>query len=224
MAAGGTRSERVDRRTRAGREDPTTSREHLLAAAAKVFAERGFEGASVEQIAAEAGLSKGTLYWNFKSKDELFLALLEEHIGRRIEAIVELTASLSADQDLSQQASRWLSALLEDEPQVVLLAQEYWARAARDPVLKAVYAERLRSLGEALTRALDARRERLGAPVLPMPTEEVATAYIALADGLARRRLIDPDSVPDHLYGEILALVFQGLVARLERSAGDRPG
>ena len=125
--------QRVDRRTREGRRDPVPSRDRLLEAAARVFAERGFERASVDDIAAEAGLSKGTLYWNFKSKDELFRALMDEHLVRRMHEIFGVAESLPSDQDMAPRASTWLSAVVEDERRFVLLAYEYWARAARDP-------------------------------------------------------------------------------------------
>ena len=57
--------------------------EDLLDAAAVVFAERGYEAASVEAICEAAGYSTGALYSNFKSKDDLFLRLYEARIARR---------------------------------------------------------------------------------------------------------------------------------------------
>jgi AcrR family transcriptional regulator len=207
---------RIDRRTRAGRKDRKSSRERLLDGAARVFAERGFERASVDEVAAEAGVSKGTLYWNFKSKDDLFHALMEEHIDRRAHAVLELTQSAPADQNMAPEASRWLRELLEEERQLVLLSHEYWSRATRDPELRMRYAERQAKLRHALARALEARATQLGAPPFSMSAEWVATAYMALAEGLSFQKLIDPESVPDELYGEIVALVYQGLVARAQ--------
>jgi len=52
----------------------------IFDAAMKVFAEKGFARATVEEIAKHAGIAKGTIYNNYKSKKELFLALLEEEI------------------------------------------------------------------------------------------------------------------------------------------------
>ena len=59
--------------------DKKSSLERLLEAAAKVFAERGYQAASVDETPPPP-LSKGAVYWNFSSKDELFHALLEERI------------------------------------------------------------------------------------------------------------------------------------------------
>jgi AcrR family transcriptional regulator len=210
---------RIDRRTKAGRRNRITSRERLLIAAAKVFAERGFERASVDEIAAEAGLSKGSLYWNFASKDDLFEALLEEHVDRRARAILNLTKEAPAGLDMSAEASRWFSELLREERQLILLSHEYWSRAARDPEIRRRYAERQAKLRRELASALESRGNELGAPPFALSPTDVATAYVALMEGLSFQRLIDPESVSDQLLGEIMALIYQGLVARAQRES-----
>jgi AcrR family transcriptional regulator len=54
------------------------TREELLSAAARVFAQKGYEGASIDDVAAEAGFTKGAFYSNFASKDDVFIALVED--------------------------------------------------------------------------------------------------------------------------------------------------
>ena len=63
------------------------TRDHLLAAAAQVFADRGFHGATLDAVAAAAGFSKGAVYSNFKNKEDLFLALLESGYSREVESL-----------------------------------------------------------------------------------------------------------------------------------------
>ena len=210
---------KADRR---GRAPGTSSRARLLAAAAKIFAERGFAAATVDDVAAAAGLSKGAVYWNFASKEELFLALYDERIDRRNRAMIELLRTAPAGEDMAPEASRYLGELLAEERDVVLIAHEHWALAVRDQKLRTRQARRGRQLRAALAEALEARRERLGAPAFATPPEEVVTAYVALADGLSLLKLVDGSAVPDHLFGEVVALVYQGLVARAERDR--RPG
>src|SRR5687767_15901928 len=70
-------------RERVRRQPRAQTREELLDAAARVFARRGFHGASVEAVSEEAGFSTGAVYSNFESKEELFLSLYEERIQRR---------------------------------------------------------------------------------------------------------------------------------------------
>src|SRR5271165_5975415 len=63
------------------------TREHLLAAAAEVFGQRGFHGASLDEVAAVAGFTKGAVYSNFKNKEDLFLALLESEYQRELATV-----------------------------------------------------------------------------------------------------------------------------------------
>jgi AcrR family transcriptional regulator len=192
----------------------TGSRARLLEAAAKVFTAHGYRAATVDQIVAEAGSSKGGFYWNFASKEELFLALVDDRIDRPLRELIELLRSAPAEQDMAPETSRHFFELLERERDVVMLANEYWALAARSASLRAKYAKRRHELRAALAEALDARRKRLGAPRFSTSAEDVATAFLALATGLAHQRLIDESAVPDHLLGEMLALVYAGLVAK----------
>ncbi|HEU0024461.1 MAG TPA: helix-turn-helix domain-containing protein [Thermoleophilaceae bacterium] len=213
------RSSRPRGRPRAEERAPGESRAALLAAATGVFAERGYRGAGVGEIAAAAGLSKGTFYWNFESKDDLFFALVEERLDRPIREVAELLESSSAGEDMSEAANRRFLEVFAHERDTILLDHEYWALAARDPELRRRYAERQRRLREALGAALDARARRLGAPEFSLPSTAVAGAFLALMSGLARAGLIDPDATPPQLFGEMVATVYAGMVARAE--AGD---
>ena len=76
-------------RTRPTRDD---TRDKLFEAAARVFEEQGIGGASIETIAAAAGFSRGAFYSNFKSKDELIIAMLEDHVDRSIRRNRDLLA------------------------------------------------------------------------------------------------------------------------------------
>jgi AcrR family transcriptional regulator len=209
---------RVDRRTRAARAERRDAREALLEAAAEIFAKRGFRDASVDEIADRAGYSKGALYWHFASKDDLFFALLEERVDRPIHEMIELLESAPPEQDMGPEASRRFVALLRSERELLLLEQEYWSQAVRDPGLGARYAERQMRLRSALGKALLTRVKHLGEPADAARAEDMATAIMSLAAGLARERLIDPDAVPDELLGDALVLLYAGIVARSRRS------
>src|SRR5262249_53432660 len=65
------------------------TRQHLLDAAAIVFARDGFHGATLDEVATAAGFSKGAVYSNFKSKEDLFLALFDERIDRQFAVVSE---------------------------------------------------------------------------------------------------------------------------------------
>ena len=100
---------RVDRRSRSARAEGRNGREALLRAAGEVFAAEGFRAASVDEIAERAGYSKGAFYWHFPSKDEVFLALLEERIDAPTREMIELLESAPPEQDMAPEASRRLN-------------------------------------------------------------------------------------------------------------------
>src|SRR5947209_17368481 len=97
---------RLDRRTRAARQDGRKARDELLTAALRVFARRGYRQAGVDEIAAAAGYSKGALYWHFSGKEDLLQALVEERIDARMREMVALLESAPPERDMSVEASR----------------------------------------------------------------------------------------------------------------------
>ena len=206
------------KRGRPPRGDSPDSRRRLLEAAASVLSERGYRNATVDQIVAEAGLSKGSFYWNFAAKEELFLSLLDERIDRPARELMDITRAAPADAATAPGVSRGLADLLLRQRELVLLLHEYWSAAVRDERVRERYVKRQTALREGLATALATRHETTGVP-LSLPAQDLATAFIALAEGLAMDALVAPDSVPEGLYGEILSLVYEGLVARAGRPA-----
>src|SRR3954453_13159198 len=97
---------RIDRRTSAARAEGRAGRDGLLSAALRVFARRGYRAAGVDEIAAEAGYSKGALYWHFSGKEELLTALLEERIDAPMRERFELLGSAAPDTDMARAATR----------------------------------------------------------------------------------------------------------------------
>jgi AcrR family transcriptional regulator len=211
---------RVDQRTRAARADGREAREELLAAALRVFARRGYREAGVDEIAAEAGYSKGALYWHFAGKEELLTALLEERIDAPLRDRVALLASAPPERDMSVEATREFARQLDQERDALLLEREYWSLAIRDPELRARYAERQTELRDSLATALEARARHLGTPHLTMPAEDVARIVMGIIGGLAVDELVEPGSVRPELLGEALALLYAGLVARAQAREG----
>ncbi len=190
------------------------TRERLLAAARRVFARNGYHGASVEQVASEAGFSTGALYSNFGGKEDLFLALME----REIEAHArEISTAVQARHSVAERATggarQWMT-MIEREPELLLLFMEFWAYGVRDPEMRPRVAEQFGRMRQLLTRLIaDGMRDF--ELELELPAEQLAVTIDALADGIARQKLTDPDAVPDDLMGRILSLLF----AAVTRSA-----
>jgi AcrR family transcriptional regulator len=212
MSAAGARS-RVDRRTRAARSEGNDARAVLLDAAAAVFAERGFRDATVDEIAERAGYSKGAVYWHFDGKDDLFAALIDQRVDSATWEMIELLESAPAGQDMGPEASRRFVEILHGERELLLLYNDYWSQAVRDPTLRRHYARRRARLRKRVAEALKARMEHLGGPAEGFDPEAMATVILSLATGLAQERLVAPEAVPDSLLGDAIVFLYKGIVA-----------
>jgi AcrR family transcriptional regulator len=183
------------------------TRQRLLAAARSVFARRGYHGASVEEIAAEAGFSTGALYSNFDGKEDLFLALMDHEIDAycaEIEAEVDGVSSIA---DRARDGARHWMEIVEREPEMLMLFVEFWAYAARDAGARERVARSFARARGMLTKLIaDGAREF--DMRLEIPAEHLAIAIDALADGIARQKLADPGAVPDDLMGRVISLLL----------------
>jgi AcrR family transcriptional regulator len=219
---------RLDQRTRAARAEGREARDELLTAAQRVFTRRGYREAGVDEIAAEAGYSKGALYWHFSGKEELLMALLEERVDAPMRERFALLASAPPERDMAVEATREFARQLGEQREAMQLEREYWTLAIRDPELRARYAERQMELRRNLAVAMEARARHLGTPDLTMPAEDVARIVMSIIGGLGVDELVEPGSVRPELLGEALAVVYAGLVARAQaprtRRIPDRRG
>jgi AcrR family transcriptional regulator len=188
-------------------QSKANTRERLLAAARSAFASSGFHGASVEEIASRAGFSTGALYSNFDGKEDLFLVLMEREIEEHAREIAEaVNVRESVAERATGGAQRWMT-MIDREPELLLLFMEFWAYGVRDAAVRPKVAERFAQVRRLLTKLIEegAREFELE---LALPAEQLAVAVDALADGIARQRLADPEAVPDELMGNVLALLF----------------
>jgi len=186
------------------------TRERLLAAARSTFARSGFHGASVEEIASEAGFSTGALYSNFAGKEDLFLVLMEREIEEHASELAEAVSELPSIAARAAGGARQWMTMIDREPDLLLLFMEFWAYGVRDPDVRPKVAAQFAHMRQVLTRLI-ADGARDFDLELALPAEQLAVAIDAIADGIARQRLADPDSVPDELLGDVLALLFSAV-------------
>jgi AcrR family transcriptional regulator len=191
-------------------ESKEQTRRRLLEAAARVFRRRGYRGASVEAIAAEAGYTVGALYSNFERKDDLLLALLEEEIGAITKRVVAAAAEADdAIEKLRRGALEWM-AVLDEEREFYVLLIEFWTLWVRDPELRREHAKRFAALRGVLGQLVEEQSRQLRLSLRLSP-EEVGAAVVALADGLALQRLADPEAFSDDLLATLLATLIPAL-------------
>lgn len=200
------------RMTRA--EKKAATRSSLLDAAAQVFARRGMQQASIEEVAEHAGFTKGAFYANFESKEELFLAMLDDRFDKHL---AELDRVLASDADLEYQARAGGASFIRlADPEWERLYLEFSAYASRNETFRQELVARRRHLQAGLSELYRRRAEQLGVePTLPI--EDIARMTFAMADGVALQRLLDPESVSDDLYPTMLATFFAGVAAAVEQ-------
>ena len=189
-------------------ERQAQTREELLAAAKRVFARRGYRGASVEEIADEAGYSHGAVYSNFNGKADLFLAVFEQTMANRVRGLSEARdlAEGSLPERARKLADHWMRTVTADR-EALLLDHEFTLHAARDPELSERFGNRGAATRTALQRFLE-WEEQQGNLELPMPAEKLALLFSALGIGLALEWLNEPDAIPGGVYGDFAELLF----------------
>jgi AcrR family transcriptional regulator len=190
------------------------TRRRLVRAAAEVFAHHGVGAATVEQIAAAAGFTRGAFYSNFAGKQELAVAMLDDHLARS-QAHNRALLARHPDpagfvQALRDDAGR------DDDPlhTTPLLQVELMLYVARTPELRPVLGAHLRAM-RSLVGEIAATTVRASGVDLPVGPAELGTILVAVEDGLRLHRLIDPDSTaPDAFVDALEALERIVLAAR----------
>jgi AcrR family transcriptional regulator len=185
------------------------TRARLLEAAARVYARRGFNGATLDEVAAEAGFTKGAVYGHFGSKENLLLALLDEHLARQIGEQVALfdRERITWERPLAGSA-RWMQEI-EQDPDPFRLFVELWIYAQRDERLR----EHLKA-GLALSRATFVRfaiasSADAGVELSQDAAEQFANVVVGLGIGLPMLKLIDPEHVSASLLGAVLSMLIR---------------
>jgi AcrR family transcriptional regulator len=205
------------RLTQAERREET--RALVLAAAARVFAKRGFHGASLETIAQEAGFTRGAVYYNFADKDELFLELLDRRCAERVQALREVFAGgdvddVAATSRQAQVAAQQALVAMTGDKEWQALYLEFLAHAARDGAFRRRFSKRSAEMRRALDEVV-VERTRPVADALDMEPEQLAVVIDALGTGLwANHMLHGAKAVPPDLFAKALALLVDGIAAR----------
>ena len=179
-------------RTRPTRDD---TREKLFEAAARVFEEQGIGGASIEAIAAAAGFTRGAFYSNFKSKDELIIAMLEDHVEQsigRIRDLLEKHKNLADFIDALKTMNRSQQDPLGRSP---LLHMEMILFVARAEKRRPELAKRLRARRKLVADIVETTLQNSGKNRSVNPAW-TAAIVLALEDGFRLHRLIDPETTP----------------------------
>lgn len=199
------------------------TRGRILEAACRVFARRGYEAATVEEITAECGIAKGALYSHFASKEELFRTVLLEQVRRRA---AETAARLEPGLPLRESILRIVEgswATYRTDPIWSPLFMEFWALAGRNEWGRRAVAALFDHCSAALARFLSgAQRRGLVRP--DVDVQRAARLLLAVNDGLLLQWQAQPDRVDPERYAGLMADMITGYLAAENRRSTEWGG
>jgi AcrR family transcriptional regulator len=192
-------------------ERTEATRARLIQSAEKIFARDGFEAAKLEEIAADAGYTRGAFYSNFVSKEDLFFALLEKVISERI-AVLEKEMAKFRDSEEKLRAMRefFLSKTLDRR--WCLLAMEFKLFAVRHPEVKRRLAAMHRRFVGPRVGILEEVMKGLGRK-LTVSAFVTGVSMAALGNSLMLESMLDPALIPQSDIVQIMGNFFDSLTA-----------
>jgi AcrR family transcriptional regulator len=198
----------VPTRQRLTREEKKAqTRERLIEAAARVFAEKGFATTSLDEVADAAGLTKGAVYSNFENKEDLMRAVLQAQQDRLHG--IENAAGDGTREEQADAAAMLFGETVAQERDVYLLYLEFLAYVLRNPDLLPDFIARHRAARDDVARMI---KEHGGDEPWSDP-ERAALIFDIIGNGIALEKLVDPDAVPDDLFARILPVLIEAFDA-----------
>lgn len=185
-------------------EKKIQTRERLLDAAAEVFARRGVEAASLDEVAAAAGFTKGAVYSNFASKTELLIALIRRRIDVQSAAYSERFEGHDIE-SLARVLLEPANKIDEAEKQFLMLFAEFWLHAMRDEQTRLLMAEQYEQARGFVSGLLTATGYGKAGASQTLEPREMAIVIEALGTGLALQAAIDPEHVRLSIVADVLA-------------------
>ncbi len=172
------------------------------------------QGASIDQIAARAGYTKGAFYANFESKEHMFLVILEEKFDAELTRLEAALQGSGEPEDEARRAAEEFITNIDRDPEWPRLYQEFAAYAARNEAFRAEFAARQRGLRARMADVF--ARWAAAVDVKPaLPHADVAAMTFFMADGFLLDRIIDP-GLDDGLYTTMCEVFLRGLAAMAE--------
>jgi len=191
-------------RTRLTRaESRQRTRDLLTDSAAKVFAERGYHAASVDEIAEDAGFSKGAVYANFPTKEQLFLAVMDRQQQRQEQSFKSMLQPEKPSADAMAELAEVAAPTDPEAWRFGLLTLEFFLYAVRQPELRAELARRFEITRKQLAASLEPHRAGNDKPALT--TADLAVIAVAASYGLGVQAVLDHTAIPPNLYERMMA-------------------
>jgi len=183
------------------KESQLQTRERLLDAALEVFSRRGYSAASVDEIAAEAGFSKGAVYSNFSSKEDLFLALIDRRFAADVQGYPGIISFIKDGLRL-EKGPDFKELVMQDRTWNILMI-EFFLFAIRDETNCEKLAVRWGQLRQSMKENLSAIYAELEKKPM-LPVKELPWSIFSLGVGMTLQFYIDPEGLPKGAYERAL--------------------
>ncbi len=188
-------------------------RRQIIAAARQVFSRKGYDAATVEEIADTAGVSKGLIYNYFRSKEDILLATAEALMSRLEEHMERMSTAKATASDKILAAQHMHTGEMIKEWDFVQIMFEFWSESVRRPEMARPYARMFRKARAYLETVID--NGIASGEFRPVPAKEVASLMIAMADGLTVQRMLDARAFTWRNVSDAMDdLLLNGLLAR----------
>jgi AcrR family transcriptional regulator len=165
-------------------------RPQIIDAAIRVFARKGCRSATMPDVAREAGLSVGGVYWYFKGKDEIVAAILERIFDQDLGALAELLAEGAPATERLRAFVDGYAARFDEWAWMNAIGIEFYGEAAHNEKVRAVIQRYLGRYRAALAELIAQGVQR--GEFRPVDPVDVANALVALEEGLALHLTVDP--------------------------------
>ncbi len=199
-----------EKKARLSREEKKAlTRRELLEAAHNLFALKGFEGSTIDDIASAAGYTRGAFYSHFRNKEAIMEALISRGFDDDLEALEPMERQASAGKGI-RDAYLAFGRFYVDEPSNLLWSLEFQLACLRHPELRPAYREQFRRLDgqvAGMVESVMAREGRKDAAEY----RRLAPIFIVLLSSLALQNLMDPERVSMDLLGEAFDLLLKGM-------------
>jgi AcrR family transcriptional regulator len=166
-------------------------RRQILDAALVVFGEKGFHASNVSDVAAQAGVSQGTIYWYFDSKDELLSAALLAYVEELASGVMDLTLVGESAADKLRALAAGMDQFADSGARIFAMILEFWASSSSRDEAAALWMDLLAEFKDAFVSILEEGIQ--SGEFRAVEAEEVVWAIMAAYDGLAAYMLLKPD-------------------------------
>jgi AcrR family transcriptional regulator len=191
-------------------ESKARTRQLLLESARTVFEAKGFNAATVEEIAEGAGFTRGAFYANFADKAEALWELTADEQRSSFDEMAEAVVDRPGDEQLDV-VQEWFGGAMDRRP-LGRAFDELLLHGAGSEETRQRMAALLAQNRQSIVDTIQAQSAAMGVE-LPIPVEHLAMLMLAVGSGLGQQRHLDPEVVPEGLFADALAYLWLGVMA-----------